>query len=97
HNVRVRIVFLKTKHDNLTLELFQYINPVGKNAGVNPANTIPLGHIAFKVQNIFDVYEELKSQGVNFTSEPQNIPDGVTFCYMRDPDGVLIELIEFPE
>lgn len=96
-DVKVRIAFLKTNHDNLMLELFEYKNPLGNNIGASPTNTIPLGHIAFKVKDIKAHYDELTAKGVEFMSEPQTIADGVSFCYMRDPDGALIELIEFPE
>lgn len=96
-DVKVRIVFLKTKHENLMLELFQYLNPVGENIGVKPPNTMPMGHIAFKVKDIKAHYDQLTAKGIDFMSEPQTIADGVSFCYMRDPDGALIELIEFPE
>ncbi|MEW5820254.1 MAG: VOC family protein [Cyanobacteriota bacterium] len=96
-NVHARVTIFKLSEGNALLELFEYKNPAGKNAGINPPNTIPLNHIAFKVKKIKPYYESLKRRGVEFVSEPQTIADGVSFCYFRDPDGALLELIEFPE
>ena len=36
--------------------------------------------------NVEKTYEELKSRGVDFISEPQKQPWG-TFCMFKDPDG----------
>lgn len=95
-DVSARVVMLKAKNENTLLELFQYFVPVGKELGVNMPNAIPIGHIAFRVKEIDSQYAELAGRGVEFISPPQEIADGVKFCYFRDPDGALLELIEFP-
>ena len=54
-----------------------------------------IAHIAFTVNNIWDMYKELCGKGIQFNSEPQNSPDGkaiVVFC--RAPEGTFIELVE---
>lgn len=96
-NVKARIVMLKANTENTLIELFQYDQPKSPNIGTNPTNTIPLSHIAFKVKDVRTYYNALKSKGVEFIAEPQMLTDGVWFCYFRDPDGALLELIEFPE
>lgn len=96
-NVRARVVMLKLKDENTLVELFQYYEPESKKLGHFLPNAIPASHIAFRVVGIQSDYETLKGKGAEFISEPQELSDGVWFCYFRDPDGALLELIEFPE
>lgn len=56
---------------------------------------IGIAHIAFTVDNLTQLYDELKAEGVPFNSPPQLSSDGyakVTFC--KAPEGTLIELVE---
>ena len=63
-------------------------------------NTLGTPRIALKTKNIDQVYADLKAQGVEFISEPQQLsfPDLGTqprFVICMDPDGLYIELVEF--
>lgn len=52
-------------------------------------------HIAFEVDNLDRVYDQLKAADVQFNSNPQRSPDGyakIAFC--RAPEGTYIELVE---
>lgn len=94
-NVQGRIAMFKTENGATLLELIEYTNPVGNTIEISP-NTVPAGHVAFQVENLKEIYNILVQKGISFISEPQTIPDGVSFCYLKDPDGALLELIEFP-
>ena len=96
-NVKLRIAILKQPADDILLELIEYKTPVAKNIPLNTPDILATGHIAFNVDNIHLYYSELKNKGVEFISEPQKLPDGVAFCYFKDPDGAFLELIEFPD
>ena len=56
--------------------------------------------IALVVDNLQEMYDDLKNTGVEFFSEPQVITDrkGRTssFICFYDPDGTVVELIQFP-
>jgi glyoxylase I family protein len=56
--------------------------------------------LALAVDNLQEMYEDLKNTGVEFFSEPQVITDrkGRTssFICFYDPDGTVVELIQFP-
>ena len=39
--------------------------------------------------------ERLRAAGVEFLSEPVAMPDGTRFCCFKDPDGTVLELIDF--
>jgi catechol 2,3-dioxygenase-like lactoylglutathione lyase family enzyme len=41
-------------------------------------------------------FERLQDEGVTFVSPPHSDEFGVTWVYMRDPDGNVVELIQEP-
>lgn len=92
---KMKIAFLQAEEDKL--ELIQYLNPKGKESDLNPWDK-GAQHIAFEVVDIRKMYENLKKKGVNFLSPPIDFKDkdtDVTWLYFKDPDGGLIELMEF--
>jgi catechol 2,3-dioxygenase-like lactoylglutathione lyase family enzyme len=56
-----------------------------------------LGHscIAFSVEDIDATHAALKAAGYLDTDGPQTF-DGVRLCFVRDPDGTLLEFIQLP-
>lgn len=97
-----RIVFLQIPGLSPSVELIQYISPAGKRVDL-PSTGFGSTHVAFLVADIEQTHHDLKQKGVHFTSGPSGFPadhallGGVKFCYFRDPDGALLELIEAPE
>jgi glyoxylase I family protein len=100
-----RIVFLQFPELSASLELIQYLSPAGKRVVSEP---MPNGiggnaHVAFRVDDIFAVHKSFTEKGVRFVTAPAVFPPdhpqlgGVKFCYFRDPDGALLELIEVPQ
>jgi glyoxylase I family protein len=64
------------------------------------ANTHGLRHVALEVDDLNAWYAKLTAAGVEAVSPPVTVPfrivDGIQkrLCYLRDPDGVIIELCE---
>ena len=55
------------------------------------------GHIALAVDDMAQTLEELKGQGIEAEREPYRVREGGSLiCFVRDPDGYRIELIEKP-
>jgi catechol 2,3-dioxygenase-like lactoylglutathione lyase family enzyme len=78
------------------LELIQYVSPKGSKLELN-TNNVGAAHLALEVKSIHDDYRRLSAAGVRFVSPPVEIPGGGGYaCYMRDPDGFTIELVEPP-
>ncbi len=77
------------------VELFEYASPVGKafpeDFGVND---VGISHIAFEVENLQGLYEELSAQGVRFNNPPLPVKGRGMVCYLKDPDGITLELLE---
>ena len=51
-------------------------------------------HIAIKVDDIWKAYEEAKAKGIVFEGEPRRTPMGNTVAFFRDPNGVLLQLLQ---
>jgi len=50
------------------------------------------GHIAVRVEDVYDAYEELLAQGVEDYRDPESC--GGSYAFVRDPDGHEVELVE---
>ncbi len=49
--------------------------------------------LIFAVEDVDAAWEQLKTRGVDFVTEPQDRPDwGIRTAHFRDPDGNLIEI-----
>jgi catechol 2,3-dioxygenase-like lactoylglutathione lyase family enzyme len=88
-----RIVMLKGY--GLRLELFRYYTPQGKRYEPQRQCDFGLTHLALQVSNIQKIYERLLKAGVRFNCPPQNLRPGVWATYMKDSEGVTVELVEY--
>ena len=80
------------------LDLIEWTQPISPPASPPQANALGVPRLALWTSNVQQAYEELQSTGVEFISEPiGGTPEhGVAnMVCCRDPDGLLIELIEF--
>ncbi len=80
------------------IELIQYVSPEGRRVDSSPCNP-GVAHVAFVVDDIQKMYEDLRSKGVKFISQPVWLPgnDGKGrwgVCYLKGPDDITIELVE---
>jgi len=80
---------------NTFVEIFQYLNPVGKDSIPNrPACDAGITHICFDVINVDEEYERLLDAGITFHTPPVDVGGVVRTTYGRDPDGNIFELQE---
>jgi catechol 2,3-dioxygenase-like lactoylglutathione lyase family enzyme len=96
-----RCVFCAPSGGGTRFELLQYHIPEGATLPANSlANTVGLRHFALEVKDLDDWYTRLHALGVAFIAPPVAVPftivDGQRkrLCYLRDPDGVIVELCE---
>jgi catechol 2,3-dioxygenase-like lactoylglutathione lyase family enzyme len=79
------------------LEFLQYGNPKSK-PWKNEDWDIGSAHVGFTVDDIQKTYQDWKSKGVRFVSEPvQMMVDGKSagwICHCLDPDGIMMELTQ---
>jgi len=84
--------------DNKNIELIEYVKPKGKKLDLRTCNT-GVAHVAFVVDDIQKMYDDLSKKGVKFNNPPILVPgvDGKgrwTVCYLKGPDDITLELIE---
>lgn len=94
-NVKVRTIKMLADEGNTLVELLWYQSHKGKQIKNKKIFGIGPSHLALTVDNLENLYQKLKLEGVKFNCPPQISPDGkakVAFCY--DPDGVPLELVE---
>ena len=81
------------------LELIQYLSPPGEKLDCR-TNNIGSAHLAFNVDNLPALYADLKAKGVQFKSEPLEVPagpnKGTMAVYFTDPDGITLEFLQAP-
>lgn len=95
NNVKTAKVSLRAPGGGATIELVRYDRPVDQG-GIprDSANTPGIRHIAFEVDDIGAVVASLKKNGREFFSEVQNYLGIYKLCYVRGPEGIILELAE---
>jgi catechol 2,3-dioxygenase-like lactoylglutathione lyase family enzyme len=82
---------------NLTLELIQYVSPLAHRTSLSTVN-VGVAHLSFIVADIESEYRRLAGLGVEFISPPVGISEGMNkggrACYLKDPDGITLELFQ---
>ncbi len=89
-----QVVTLKSKDSQQLLELNYYEE--GSRFGVEYKNGEELDHLAFDVDDLLGTVESLKKEGIEIIAEPYSIgaPIGWKEAFVRDPNGIWIELLE---
>ncbi|NJD53013.1 MAG: VOC family protein [Candidatus Methanoperedens sp.] len=60
--------------------------------------SIPIDdHITFSVDDIEATVSQIKKKGIVFHLEPVQLEGGMKLAFLKDPNGVLIELVEPPQ
>ena len=55
-------------------------------------------HVAVQVEGIDALYERMTEAGIRFHAPPCGVPDsGARIAYCRDPEGVVVELVQLGE
>jgi len=63
-------------------------------ADKNWANTGGLHHLAFEVDDMDEFAAKMKTNGVEFITEPSTSPSGRKVTFIKGPDNVLFEILE---
>jgi catechol 2,3-dioxygenase-like lactoylglutathione lyase family enzyme len=93
--VRVEIAMLETPDGHGRLELAKFHAPSGRDGDRRaPANTPGIRHVAFAVDDIDAVVASLRARGVELVGEVERYQDSYRLCYVRGPEGIIIELAQ---
>jgi catechol 2,3-dioxygenase-like lactoylglutathione lyase family enzyme len=85
------------------LELLQYVAPATGFVSIETYN-VGNAHLCLVVDDLDAEYERLLDSGAEFRSPPVDVPPeieeeparGGKALYLRDPDGITVELLELP-
>lgn len=95
-DAHIKIAFIPL--DDGTLEILEYVTP---DDGVPSASLrnwdVGAAHLCLNIDGLADFYDSHR-ETVDFTSEPQTVESGPwqggLVVYLRDPDGISIELVD---
>ncbi len=94
-DAKTSVVMIGLPDGQMNLELIKYHTPTDTRDIQRPfANTLGIRHIAFAVDDIEATVAKLKKKGVELFSEIQNYEDTYKLCYIRGPEGIILELAE---
>jgi glyoxylase I family protein len=98
-NTRMHIAYLGNGDLRHSVELVQYLSPVAKDAQRIPSNSVGTAHLGAIVKDLDAVFGDLSARGFEFVGPPAVRP-GARYpwarkaCFLKDPDGYLVEFIE---
>jgi catechol 2,3-dioxygenase-like lactoylglutathione lyase family enzyme len=97
--VRSEIAMMETPDGNARLELTKYHAPAvvaaGQECEAPAANAPGIRHLAFAVEDIEGVIARLQARcGTTLVGELGGYGDRYRLCYLRGPEGIIIELAE---
>ncbi|HEV2944429.1 MAG TPA: VOC family protein [Solirubrobacteraceae bacterium] len=93
--VRAEIAMLETPDGHGRIELAKFHAPPGRSGERHaPANTPGIRHITFAVDDIDDVLARLQARGAELVGEMERYENTYRLCYIRGPEGIIVELAE---
>jgi catechol 2,3-dioxygenase-like lactoylglutathione lyase family enzyme len=93
--VRVEYAMVQTPDGNGRLELVKFHSPPHQGGDRDaPANAPGLRHVAFAVEDIDAVVAGLRARGAELVGELERYEDSYRLCYIRGPEGIIVELAE---
>jgi catechol 2,3-dioxygenase-like lactoylglutathione lyase family enzyme len=93
--VRAQIAMLRTPDGHGRVELAKFHAPSTDGGHRRaPANAAGIRHIAFLVEDIDAVLARLRARGAELVGELERYEDSYRLCYIRGPEGIIVELAE---
>jgi catechol 2,3-dioxygenase-like lactoylglutathione lyase family enzyme len=93
--VRSEIAMLETPDGHARIELSKFHAPLaGGGDGPAPANAMGIRHITFAVDDLDAVLTGLQGLGAELVGEVERYGDTYRLCYVRGPEGIIVELAE---
>jgi catechol 2,3-dioxygenase-like lactoylglutathione lyase family enzyme len=89
----VEMVFLTPPDGSGAIELSQFLRPESPApVGDLPSNTLGLRHLAYRVDDVEALLGKVRAAGYDTMAELVNYEDQWLVCYVRGPEGLIIEL-----
>ena len=86
---------METPDGHGRLELTKFHTPSGRGGDRHaPANTPGIRHVAFAVDDIDAAVASVRARGGELVGEVESYQDIYRLCYVRGPEGIIVELAE---
>ena len=93
--VRSDIAMLQTPDGHGRVELAKFHSPSAQGGDRQaPANAPGIRHVTFAVEDIDAVVAGLRARGTELVGELEQYEDIYRLCYVRGPEGIIVELAE---
>jgi catechol 2,3-dioxygenase-like lactoylglutathione lyase family enzyme len=93
--VRSEIAMLETPDGHSRIELSKFHAPLSRGGDRHaPANTRGIRHVSFAVGDLDAVLASLRAHGAELVGEVERYGDIYRLCYIRGPEGIIVELAE---
>jgi catechol 2,3-dioxygenase-like lactoylglutathione lyase family enzyme len=93
--VRTDCAMMATPDGHGQLELIKFRAPSGPGGDRHaPANTPGIRHLTFEVDDLDDVVARVRARGAELVGEVERYGDIYRLCYVRGPEGIIVELAE---
>jgi catechol 2,3-dioxygenase-like lactoylglutathione lyase family enzyme len=93
--VRAEIAMMEAPDGHTRLELTKFHAPSSRGGDQHAlANTPGIRHIAFAVDDIDAIVAGLRARGAELVGEVERYQDSYRLCYVRGPEGIIVELAE---
>lgn len=93
--VRSDIAMVRTPDGRCWLELTKFHAPPGASPDPNlPANTPGIRHLTFRVDQIEAALDRVRPHGAELVGEVVEYEDKFRLCYLRGPEGIIVELTQ---
>jgi len=95
NDVKAELAMLRTPDGQGEIELVKFHSPPTQPGDPQaPSNPPGLRHLAFLVEDIDSVVAGLKARGTELEGELVRYENSYRLCYVRGPEGIIIELAE---
>jgi catechol 2,3-dioxygenase-like lactoylglutathione lyase family enzyme len=93
--VRVDMAMLETPDGHGRLELAKFHAPASPGGDRRaPANTPGIRHLTFAVDDLDAALAGVRAHGAELVGEVERYKDIYRLCYVRGPEGIIVELAE---
>jgi len=90
------IAMLRTPDDRYRIEFSEFETPDAVDGSSHaPINALGLRHVAFVVDDLDDTLARLQPHGATVVRNVENYQGMLKTCYVRGPEGILVELCEY--
>ena len=99
-DAHVRMAHLAFPGASHRLELFQYVTPASRRLPTE-LRDVGITHVCLLVSHIDSLVARLEAAGAALFSQPVHVDSGANAggrcVYIRDPDGIVLELFQPPD